>query len=417
MALEVGLSSHAGVHRLGFQFDISPERKEHWKIRQEGLLKMETHEVCAMDDKPLTAQQLKYEVTPPKKRLMIIPKKGQGSKMALYANYGTGPLLVTVDLLDTLLQRLTHRVHVLLWQHCQLFGRDGGYALEDLVIKIKSLSVRASAIRDGNIQHVTYQGLVRVLVGEDKGEEDEVESDFSEDEEVDHFCDEGFKGGLQEDGEDLDLKTLLNQYRAAKQEVENGTTLEKITITWLDSLLQLSECGLLIRSLQSPSDYVVMSTTSLRSALMAFVKSKTKTERIEASHLFGSLLSRDFLSETLHATRVEEDVDLNSNKVDETPNFFLPQRPSGTLTMEQPLYAPKAFSCNWSRLEDRETILDDIWEDRERSLRSLQEDVSKAPELLTIAMTFWRKQVMDLKQKRKRKNEKAKARKKPRLQQ
>lgn len=151
---------------------------------------------------------------------------------------------------------------------------------------------------------------------------------------------------------------------------------------------------------------------TLRSHLMAFQQSKLKADRIRAAHLFGSLLSSDFLAETMQAIHVEEDACLDE---DTTLKLFFPQQPSKVLTMEQPLYGTKAFSYNISRLEDQETILEDVREDRARSLRNLQEDVHKAPELLTIAVSFWQKQMASLKEKRKQKNQKkVNLRKKPR---
>lgn len=387
MALVQSRSPTVAASRCGMQYDLSPQRK------QEGVAKIETHDVCLVDDTPLSLEQLQSQVTPEKKHLMILPKQGRGSKMALYANYQTGPLLVVADLLDTLLQRLTHRIQVLIWQHCQSFGTKGGYDLEALVKKIMSLSVTKKSAA-GDIQHLTYVTLVQIVSNE-LCEDDAAPANCEDDQDDESVDDEEALEDVEDD-QGTSLKQLIPQIEEAKEYVQDGKNVDSINHHWLECLLQVAECGLLMSSLESPSDSTCFSTSSLRVQLMLFVTSTTKSDRNKAAHLFGSLLSRDFLAETLHAKYVQEDDGANSG---ETP-FFLPWERSDTLTMEQPLFGPKALNCNFSNLEDREEILDDICSDQERSLRSFQEDVSRASELLIVAVKFWRKGVFVLREKR-----------------
>ncbi|KAI5055419.1 hypothetical protein GOP47_0028940 [Adiantum capillus-veneris] len=270
-------------------------------------------------------------------------------------------------------------------------GKMEVMTFESLVRKITSLSLtKKSTI--GDIQHLSYVSFVQIVSNEDDATQLGYEDD-QDGESVDEPSEN------VEDDQGMSLEHLIQQIEEAKKHVQAGTTLDTINHQWLEYLLQVAECSLLMSSLESTLNWSCLSTSSLRVALRSFFKSKTKSDRNQAGHLFGSLLSRDFLAESSHAKHVHE---VGSG---EAP-LYLPWKPSETLTMEQPLFGPKAFNCNLSNLEDGEDILDDIWNDQERSLRSLQEDVSRASELLTIVVNFWRKGVSALKQKRQSRNKK-----------
>ncbi|KAI5062333.1 hypothetical protein GOP47_0022872 [Adiantum capillus-veneris] len=309
-------------------------------------------------DTPLSVGQLESEPTPQKKHLLMLPKQGMGSKTIMYLNYKTGPLLVMADLFDTLIQRLSHRLQVIVWSHSKSFKETYGFDLPGLVKRVRSIRSNRPC-EDGSLHTLKYTGLIQGSSANDRGDTcEDIHSAGGEEffEEYSDYEEVGVENDAEESGD-----LLLVEYNLSKSTVQHARGLDEINQEWVENLPRMSEYSLLMSALSSPNE---------------------KSLLVQAG-LTPELSSASYVEQDVFASHAE--------------NFiFKLSEPFETVFMEQSLFSPKIFSSTFHMLKDQEAILDDVLGDHEGTLEHFKEIIDQAPQFLMLAAEFWRRQIASL---------------------